>query len=218
MKILLLGATGRTGQYVLTEALAQSYDVHALVRDASKVKIQSSKLTLFNGTPENKGSLSEALKDCDAVISTLNISRTSDFPWAPLRTPVDFLENILKHLIEEMNKKGIKRLILTSAWGVGDSRAEIPSWFRWFIDNSNVGKAYAQHEVQERMLNESDLDWTAVRPVGLTNSKKIKELIVSKEGSPTPKLFISRKHTAHFMLDCLDQSNYIKGTPVISEK
>lgn len=218
MKILLLGATGRTGQHVLTEALARSYEVYALVRDASKVKMQSSRLTLFNGTPENKGSLSEALKDCDAVISTLNISRTSDFPWAPLRTPVDFLENTLTHLINHMQDQGIKRLILTSAWGVGNSRSEVPVWFRWFIDNSNVGKAYAQHEVQERMLKESDLDWTAVRPVGLTNSKKIKELIVSKEGSPTPKLFISRKHTAHFMLDCLDQSNYIKETPVISEK
>lgn len=218
MKILLLGATGRTGRHVLTEALKRGYEVHALVRDPSKVKVQSIGLVLFTGNPENKMALAKAIQGCDAVISTLNISRTSDFPWAGLRTPVNFLENMLGHLIVLMNDEQIKRLILTSAWGVGDSRKEIPGWFKWFIDNSNVGKAYSQHEVQERMLEASELDWTAVRPVGLTNSNKVKELIVSDQGRPKPRLTISRKHTAEFMLNCLEEASYIRATPVISEK
>lgn len=218
MKIFLLGATGRTGGYVLTEALKRGYEVHALVRDPSKVKVQSIGLVLFTGNPENRTALAKAILSCDAVISTLNISRSSDFPWARLRTPVNFLENMLSHLIELMNDEQIKRLVLTSAWGVGDSRKEIPGWFKWFIDHSNVGKAYSQHEVQEKMLKASDLDWTAVRPVGLTNSHKIKELVVSEQGNPKPHLTISRKHTAEFMLDCLEEATYIRATPVISEK
>lgn len=218
MKILLLGATGRTGRYVLMDALQRGYEVHALVRDVSKIEVQSIGLELFAGNPENKISLGKAIQGCDVVISTLNISRVSDFPWARLRTPVDFLENTLTHLIGHMDELGMKRIILTSAWGVGDSRGEIPGWFKWFIDNSNVGKAYAQHEVQERMLEESNLDWTAVRPAGLTNGRKIKELIVSKRGNPKPRLTISRRHTAKFMLDCLEQNEFINETPVISEK
>lgn len=218
MKILLLGATGRTGRYVLMEALQRGYEVHALVRDVSKIKVQSIGLVLFTGNPENKVALGKAIQGCDVVISALNISRVSDFPWARLRTPLDFLKNTLGHLIGHMNALGMKRIILTSAWGVGDSRVEIPGWFKWFIDNSNVGKAYAQHEVQERMLKESNLDWTAVRPVGLTNGTKIKELIVSREGNPKPRLTISRRHAAKFMLDCLQQNEFIKATPVISEK
>lgn len=218
MKLLLLGATGRTGRHVLTEALQRGYEVHALVRDPAKVSVKSIGLVLFTGNPENQIALSKAIKGCDAVISTLNISRKSDFPWAPLRTPVDFLGNMLRHLIGLMEDEGIKRLVLTSAWGVGDSRKEIPGWFRWFVDNSNVGKAYSQHEVQEQMLRNSALDWTAVRPVGLTNSSKIKELLVSDQGEPKPNLTISRRHTARFLLDCIEEASYIKATPVISEK
>lgn len=218
MKLLLLGATGRTGRHVLTEALQRGHEVHALVRDPSKVSVKSIGLVLFTGNPENRIALDKAIKGCDAVISTLNISRKSDFPWAPLRTPVDFLGNMLEHLIGLMRDEGINRLVLTSAWGVGDSRKEIPGWFRWFIDNSNVGKAYSQHEVQEQMLKESSLDWTAVRPVGLTNSNKIKTLLVSDKGSPKPRLTISRRHTARFLLDCIEETSYVKETPVISEK
>ncbi|MCE7991792.1 MAG: NAD(P)H-binding protein [Roseivirga sp.] len=218
MKILLLGATGRTGSHILTEALKRGYEVHALVRDPSKVKIQSIGLVLFTGNPENRMALAKAIEGCDAVVSALNISRVSDFPWARLRTPVDFLENMLTHLIELMSDEQIKRLVLTSAWGVGDSRKEIPGWFRWFIDNSNVGKAYSQHEIQENLLRNSNLDWTAVRPVGLTNRNKIKELVVSEQGKPRPRLTISRKHTAQFMLNCLEEASYIRATPVISEK
>jgi uncharacterized protein YbjT (DUF2867 family) len=218
MKILILGATGRTGKQLLQEAIDRGHEVHVLVRDASRVKIQSTRLILFIGNPGNRVSLSRALHGCDAVLSALNISRTSDFPWAPLRTPTDFLENMLSHLIELMSEKEIKRLILTSAWGVGDSREEIPAWFRWLVDHSNIGKAYAQHELQEKMLRESALDWTAVRPVGLNNRKKLKRLIVSEQGSPKPGLLISRRQTARFMLDCLDLKTYIGETPVISEK
>ncbi|GAB5522906.1 MAG: SDR family oxidoreductase [Roseivirga sp.] len=218
MKILLLGATGRTGRHVLSEALQIGYEVHALVRDASKVEVDSIGLKLFKGTPANRSDLREAIKGCNAVISTLNISRVSDFPWARLRTPVDFLEKMLSDLIELMGEEQIKRLILTSAWGVGDSRKEIPGWFRWFVDYSNVGKAYSQHEVQEQMLRASQLDWTAVRPVGLVNRNKFKELVVSDKGSPKPRLTISRRHTAKFLLDCLEEEAYIKATPVISEK
>jgi putative NADH-flavin reductase len=218
MKILLLGATGRTGKHILSEALVRGFEVHILVRDTSKIRVQSRRLTIFIGNPENKKSLAKAITGCKAVISALNISRTSDFPWSPLRTPEHFLENMLRHLIEEMKEEEIKRLILTSAWGVGDSRTEIPGWFRWFIDNSNIGKAYSQHEVQEKLLKESSLDWTAVRPVGLTNGKKLKELIVSEGGEPKPRMLISRKLTAHFMLDCLEQQNYLKEAPVISQK
>lgn len=218
MKILLLGATGRTGRHVLSEALQIGYEVHALVRDTSKVKVDSIGLKLFTGTPANRSDLSKALEGCDAVISTLNISRVSDFPWARLRTPVDFLEKMLGDLIELMGEEQINRLVLTSAWGVGDSRKEIPGWFRWFVDYSNVGKAYSQHEIQEQMLRGSSLDWTAVRPVGLVNRNKMKELVVSDQGKPKPRLTISRRHTAKFMLDCLEEESYVKATPVISEK
>ncbi|MBX2876477.1 MAG: NAD(P)H-binding protein [Saprospiraceae bacterium] len=218
MKICLLGATGRTGKAVLSQALDRAWEVKALVRDPQKVALQSEKLQLITGNPSNKEDLSKALVDCEAVINTLNISRKSDFPWAKLRTPQRFLSEVASHLIELLPLHEIERIVFTTAWGVGDSLAHIPTWFRLLIQHSNIGYAYLDHERQEALFEASDLAWTAVRPVGLTNSEKHKTLMVSINHSPKPKLMISRTRVAQFLLDCLSDSSYIHEKPVISEK
>ena len=218
MKICLLGATGRTGKVVLSQALERGWEVNALVRDSRKVSIQSDRLQLLEGTPANLENLAIALTDCQAVVNTLNISRKSDFPWSGLRTPERFLSEVASNLIELLPKKGIERIIFTTAWGVGDSLKDIPGWFRLLIQRSNIGYAYADHERQEALFEASDLKWTAVRPVGLTNSNRSRELIVSLDNSPKPTLMISRKRVAQFLLDCLSDASYIREKPVVSEK
>jgi len=115
MKLLILGATGRTGKHVLSGALKAGYAIHALVRDKSKIP-DTANLTLFEGTPLDKAVLTTAMKDCDAVVSILNISRNSDFPWAKLRTPKTFLSDSIKNILEVTNELGVKRLIVCSAW------------------------------------------------------------------------------------------------------
>lgn len=78
--ILLLGATGRTGERLLHEALAEEYRVTILVRDRRKIGVSLGKLTVIESATLDTDSLQQAILGCDAVISTLNISRTSDFP------------------------------------------------------------------------------------------------------------------------------------------
>lgn len=218
MKICLLGATGRTGKVVLSQALERGWKVNALVRDPQKVTTQAERLHLIQGTPSNREELSKALTDCQAVVNTLNISRKSDFPWASLRTPERFLSDVASHLIDLLPQKGIERIVFTTAWGVGDSLKDIPAWFRLLIQRSNIGYAYSDHERQEALFEASNLQWTAVRPVGLTNSNRSRDLIVSIDNSPQPTLMISRKRVAQFLLDCLADAAYIGEKPVVSEK
>ncbi|MEI9911535.1 MAG: NAD(P)H-binding protein [Bacteroidota bacterium] len=94
MRILILGATGRTGKLVAEQALQRGHTVHALVRDKNKVKLNHADLTLFEGQPADRAALANAMKGCEAILSALNISRTSDFPWAKLRSPKDFLSSV----------------------------------------------------------------------------------------------------------------------------
>ena len=133
---------------------------------------------------------------CDGIISALNISRKSDFPWSKLRTPPMLLSDVMKHIISLTEKNGLKRVIVCSAWGVAETEQEIPVWFKWFIKNSNIGVAYKDHERQENELKKSKLDWTIVRPTGLTNFKNQKKIIESYSNEPKPKLTISRKNVA----------------------
>lgn len=214
-KILLLGATGRTGSEVLLQALQKGYHVNALVRDGKKIQFEDRRLQVFEGDTRIPRDLNFAMEDCEAVISCLNISRNSDFPWAPLRTPEDFLSMTMKSLIKVCQQQEVKRLVFTSAWGVGDSRPFIPGWFGWLIDNSRLSAAYLEHERQEALVRNSGLDWTIVRPVGLTDSSKPKPVKVIFGNDRKPSLTISRKTTAGFLIDVLEQPNYIHHVPTI---
>jgi uncharacterized protein YbjT (DUF2867 family) len=216
MKILLLGATGRTGKLLLQQALANGYEVNVLLRDESKLNITHPNLQIFEGLPTDKAALDKAMQGCEAILSALNISRTSDFPWAKLRTPANFLSETAKCVIELAAKHNISRVIVTSAWGTSDTRNDIPWWFKWVIDNSNVGVAYRDHERQEDFFAASVLNYTILRPVGLTNSAKSKKVIASLNNKPKPRLTISRSDVAGFMIKVLQQGLFIRQMPVIS--
>ncbi|MET0463144.1 MAG: NAD(P)H-binding protein, partial [Chitinophagaceae bacterium] len=208
MRILLLGATGRTGKLLLTQALQRQHEVMALVRDRSKIRITHPNLQVMQGHPADRACLNTAMKGCDAVISTLNISRYNDFPWTPLRTPKDFLSNVMSQVISLTGTHGIQRIIFTSAWGVGDSEKDIPGWFRWLVSKSNLRYPYQDLYRTEELLKATALQWTAVRPVVLTNRRKISTAKVTMGNDRVPSLFISRASVASFMLDALEQKLY----------
>ena len=214
--ILILGSTGRTGKWLLNEALKRGYSVNVLVRDKSKVPSHTH-LRIFEGNPSNKNNLAEAVEGCEIVLSALNISRNSDFPWAKLRASESFLSETMQNIIEIGALGKLKKVIFTSAWGVNETKKDIPWWFRWLIDNSNIGVAYRDHERQEKLLDNATLNYTAVRPVGLTNSLATQKVRVTLENNtPTPNLTISRLTTAKFMLDCMEQNLYNRQKPIIS--
>lgn len=213
-RILLLGATGRTGQHVLRQALDKGYQVHVLVRDQNRLPLLHEQLWVFEGDARIPRDLKMAMEGCDAVISCLNISRKSDFPWSPLRTPEDFISLSIKNTLNCCKDLDIDRLVTVSAWGVAESRPLIPSWFGWLIDNSNLSSAYLEHERQEAMLRSSALNWTIVRPVALTNSMKAKAVKVL-EHNQKPSWTISRKDTAKFLLDALEEETYFKSIVTI---
>jgi uncharacterized protein YbjT (DUF2867 family) len=216
-KLLILGSTGRTGKLLLTEALARGFEVNILVRDIQKVKSTSEKLTIFEGTPANKEDLSKALHGCTHVLSALNISRNTDFPWSGLRTPKDFLEKTIQNLIDLSKTNPLKNVMVISAWGVAETKKDIPFWFRWMIDFSNIKYGYLGHEQQEKLLQISDVNYTIIRPVGLTNFEKPKPIIITKNNYPKPNFLISRKNVAGFMLDVLEKEEFFREILVVSE-
>ena len=215
MKILLLGATGRTGAHVLDCALQKGYSVSCLVRKPERLK-QHPNLSIFEGNSNNPINLQNAMEGCQAIISVLNISRTSDFPWARLRTPKTFLSDTMNTIIGLAKKNNIKRIVLCSAWGAAETRKDVPFWFRRTIDYSNIKYAYIDHERQEQLLTASNLNYTIVRPTGLTNFNKNLEVKESENNVPKPNFIISRKAVAIFMVDCLEDSSRHHKTITVS--
>jgi len=203
---------------LVEEAVRRGYYVNVLVRDKRKVNFSSKSINIFEGTTTNTADLKIAMKGCKVVISALNISRVSDFPWSPLRTPVNFLAETMRNIIQVATQQNVVRVITISAWGVLESRNEIPIWYKWLIDFSNITAAYQQHEAQEELLRSSGLNWTAVRPVLLTDSTRQKKIRASYNGLPKVRLFISRYSVSQFILRILQDNTYYKKSPAIFEE
>ena len=217
MRVLLLGATGRTGKLVLQQLLKLRHEVRVLVRDKNKISTTSDLLLLVEGNPTDEKALRKAATNCEIVICVLNISRKSDFPWSKLKTPPTLLSDTMKILVTIAKEIELKKIIVCTAWGVNETKKDLPGWFRWFIDHSNIGVAYADHERQEEILASSFINYVIVRPVGLTNSEKEKPIHTSKNNSPKPRLTISRLGTAKFMISQLTDSKFDRQAVTIFE-
>ncbi len=215
-RILLLGATGRTGSLALEYALSLGLEVVALVRRAAAISVQSDKLTLIEGSPLNADAVKKALAGCDAVVSTLNNNRTSDNPWAQPLSPALFMTNSIRNCLVAMQAQGVRRIVVLSSVGVNESFGDAVFFMRWLIRHTNLKYTFQDHEAQESELQRSGLDWTAVRAAGLSNSKTLKSLVVSYDNQPKPALMISRLQTAHYLIDCLNDKTTCGKTPVIS--
>ncbi len=196
---------------VLNEAIDRDYEVVAVTRNPERLTGHSS-LTILNGSADAiKTELLEG--EFDAILSTLNISRSNDFPWAPLVTPKDFFTKTWDHILPNVSSE---RLIVLSAWGVGPTKKTIPGWFKWFIENSNIRHPYKAHEEQEAYLQKTNHNWTFVRPVGLTNRKNSKPVIATTDDNQKLKITISRLDVAKFMLDVLENNLCLKQAVNIS--
>lgn len=206
MKLLILGATGGTGQHLITQSLAQQHEVTVLVRDPSKPGMNNEKIKVIKGDVLDKDVLVKALEGNDAVLSALGCGKS-------LKSN-NLISNAMNILIPAMLATGVKRLVFESAFGVGDSFKQAnfiqKFFFRVFLKNIFTDKAKA-----EEQLRNSTLDWTMVYPVvltdgALTGKYKAGEKLLMK-GMPK----ISRADVAEFMLLQLADNTYLKKAPII---
>ena len=215
-KVAIIGASGRTGKELVEQSIKMGLHPVCLVRDKSKLTFDHNKASIVIGSPIEYNDVIKTIGDCSCVLVALNISRKSDWPWAQVTTPLNLFSECTKNIVKAMDEKGLKRIITVSAWGVGDSYEETNWIFKFLINRTNVGKAYLGHEDQEKLLRNSNLNWTSVRPVGLTNGKNHKPILIRTKKEHPLKLRISRKDVAKFMLDILDDEKYFKSCPSIS--
>lgn len=219
MKVLLLGATGRTGRAVLQTALDAGHELVALVRDPARLSMQQhAGLSVIEGTPAIAADVSRALSGCDAVISTLNNNRASDAPWSKPVSPAGFMTGAMRNCVAAMTDQGVSRIVLLSAAGVGDSFSHVPWLFRWLIRHTNLRHTYSDHETQEQVLTGSGLEWTIARPVGLSDKPARRSLAIALDKPRESSMTIQRGHVARFLVDCLQDRKLIGRAAFLYEK
>ena len=166
MKLLVLGASGATGRWLVDVAARAGHDVTALIRPTASFDAPSG-VRVVRGEVLDPALLASAVSGQDAVASCLGIRRGGKSPWAPLRSPPDLMTRVTSILVPAMKSAGVKRVVAISAGGVAESITQLTMPVRWLVSVGNVGIAYRDLAEMERRLSASRLDWLAVRPVTL---------------------------------------------------
>ena len=118
MKLLIVGASRGTGAHAVRIALARGHQVTAFARTPEKLGIQDPKLTLFPGDFHDQGVVDRAVAGQDAVVVTIAPSALKEFKADPT-----YFSSGTARVIDAMKKHGVRRIVLLSAFGTGESRA-----------------------------------------------------------------------------------------------
>ncbi|MBF2015720.1 MAG: NAD(P)-dependent oxidoreductase [Rivularia sp. T60_A2020_040] len=153
MKLLVTGASGFLGKYVVAEALKQGFQVRAVIRHISDEKrlpwrnFANLELIRIDLTQSEK--LEDALKDIDTVVH-LAAAKQGNYDTQYANT-VTATENLLKAMVTE----NIKRLVAISTFSVFDY-LHIPA--REIIDEDSPIESQPTHRdvyAQTKLIQES---------------------------------------------------------------
>ena len=207
-KVLVLGATGGTGRLIVQQAIASGYEVTALVSSAEKgASLKGAKLAI--GDARDEAALRKALKDQDAVISSLGT------PPSPFKE-VTLLSTATKALVGAMRAEGVSRLVAITGIGAGNSAGHGGFAFDHLILPLLLRNVYADKNRQEAVIRQSGLDWTLVRPMVL-NDKEPKGAVRALEDlSLVHGGTIARADVASFVLDQLETGTWLRRSPLIT--
>jgi len=201
MKITVFGASGKTGSLLVDEALKSGHEVTAYVRKPESIKSEHPNLNVVAGYLNEKEKLKSVISGSDACISTLGGASLTKHS----RGIIEGIDNIVGIMEEEK----VMRFIYLSSFGAGDSRRYMPQPIRFLIADLMLRVPLADHNSNESRIAKSQLNWTIVRPGGLTNGAKTDNL---KHGYGATKikgsLSISRSNVAAFLLSQVTSNDY----------
>lgn len=196
MKLLLIGATGRTGRLVLSEALRRGHDVTALVANPAKLAdLSHPQLTVVKGNLRLPASFAATVPGHDAAL--LVCSSTGASSGKPLATGT-------ANLIWQLEMADISRLLVLSRQGAGASREQMSPW--WQLTTRLLFRhAFADHDQQEENIRQCGLAWTIVRPTALSDGPATGYVTApTRQQLPsTARPRVSRADVAAFLLDQL---------------
>jgi putative NADH-flavin reductase len=210
MKLIIFGSTGGTGRQLVTQALELGHTVCAFARHPEKLtqELGHQQLQVIEGDVQDTTSVEEAIKGQDAVLCALG---------APASNKSLIRTKGTKNIIHAMQQSGVKRFVCQSGFGAGDSHALLPFYYKYLIFPLMLRHAYEDHELQEKLIKDSSLDWVIVRPGSMTDGEHTGSYRHGFTASdPASKIKISRADVADFMLKQVMNNHYLHQTPAVS--
>lgn len=198
MKVLVLGAAGKTGSAVVDQAVTEGHDVTAFVHNAGAYT--RSDVRVVEGDALNPEQVRSAVAGQDAVIDALG-GKT------PYKDST-FETTAARIVITAMQTAGVRRLLIVSALGEGDSKANTSFVYEHLLMPTFLRGVVKDKAGMEAEVSASHLDWTIVRPALLTDDDPSGTIRVYEADDSDTAHKISRVDLASFLLRELPLATY----------
>ncbi|GAB3133332.1 NAD(P)H-binding protein [Marisediminicola antarctica] len=211
MIIAVFGGTSATGRILIGQALDEGQRVNALVRPPARLGIVHDRLRMVPGDLSDAAAIDRALEGADGVISLLGQSAPQ--PGTPIARAT-------RNIVASMHKFGVRRLVIVARPGVLVPNDEPSVLTRLGIQATRRFRHPVYDDVVEtaRVLSESGLDWTIVRPPALRDGPRTGHVAVGYLGDGVTGGSLSRANAADFMLELVVSRQYIGKAPVVSDQ
>lgn len=201
MRILIIGANGRTGRHVISKVVANGHEAIAFTRsESSSVDANQH----FSGDAQLPEDLRPALSGVDVVISVVGHVKG---------TNSDMQTRVMQSLVNEVKDNPIPVVSLTGT-GVRLNKDRITlidrvlNFVVSIIDNNRVKDGKMHFET----LQESNLDYRLLRVLKLTDSKPNGYKLC--EHGPA-KTFVSRQDVAAALVELAESNAYSRKAPIL---
>lgn len=215
MKVLVVGATGGSGQAAVTALLAAGHEVTAFSRHAERLA-PAARLQRVNGDVLDPPAVDAVVRGHDAVVVTLGITESALRVrlLGSATSTIDVRSRGTRHTIAAMRRHGVRRLVVQTSFGVGATRGRLP-WLYRLMFGLLLKPQIADTEVQEREVKQSGLDWVIAQPVNLTDAVLDDAPFVSAEGD-TRTMKVARRQVGRFLADAVHGPGFVGRTLALS--
>jgi putative NADH-flavin reductase len=207
MRVLVIGAAGRTGKHIVERALGHGHDVTAFVHKAP-LEISNERLTVVVGDVRDFDAVSAAVIGKQAVAFAISQGSGSG---------PDIHEVGIANVIHAMAESMVSRLAAVSAAGTFARKNKNLTIKQRALAATALHVVYDDLEAMELRIMASDLDWTIVKPVALTNDPPSGQYRISMDGQvPVKSSKIPRADVASLVVKALETDTYWRRSVTIA--
>ena len=209
MNVVIFGATGQTGRLLTERAVANGHVVTAFVRDPARLNAARDSVRIAQGDILDSTAVDRAVAGQQAVLVALGTATRRGSPQV--------LPQGIRHILDAMERHGVRRIVVLSAAGALHERAgSLFGHVGLMLARAYLPRVYAEHRAMLEELRKRDLDWIAVRPVILTNGPYTGRYRMVVEGIPRGGYRVSRADLADFMIRQLTSDEFVRKMPAIA--
>lgn len=198
--ILLIGATGRSGNEILKQLLANNTKpkVHAFIRDPSKLEpeYKDKCASIFKGDARSPSDIERALTESNADLVIVAVGNGDDTGKSDIRTTN---AQAVATAMEQPGMESVNAIVLSS-FGAGPTQVKVGFGIGKLIEYQ-LRHVFKDHDGQESAFLDNGLADRVmiVRPTSLTDGKANGKIIEFGDSEKAPSINIDRGDVGVFV-------------------